>query len=1568
MNNTRPLANENGGCHNFYRIALAVSLLFFFHAAKAQLSVALLSVPPTCHGFSNGKITAVPSGSIPPYNYLWSTGNTGNPLNNIPAGTYSVTVTSSTGATATAAVTLGEPPVLQASITVSGCTLPGSMTVNVNGGVEPYSYAWSNGQSTQSIGNLTIGQYCVTVTDDNDCVLVKCQNIGANLGVQVGASPVVCGNATGGSATANPNGGVTPYSYLWSNGGTTATISNLPPGTYTVTLTSANGCTATDAEAVVLTSGSFGVSLASTNPTCSGSSTGSITANPNGGALPFMYNWSSGQSSKTINNLMAGSYSVTVTDHFGCTASQVAVLTYQSNLTVNLNPINPTCAGANNGSISANPNGGVLPYNYNWSTGSTSQTISNAGPGAYTVTVTDALGCTGTKSITLVSPPAFLVTTTAVNAMNCGALNGSVSAMPGGGGTPPFSYIWSNGATGNLVNGLGAGTYTVTVTSSQGCTASSTATVGEPHILNVNITGSALVCGNDNNGSLTANYTFGTPPYSFSWSNGGSSQTINSLAAGTYTVTVTSSQGCTGTDSHTINGSPGINLDISIENVKCFGTPTGKITVLASGGTAPILFNWSNGATSNILPNLNAGQYTMTVSDAAGCSKVQTITVTQPAAINLSFTTSGGSCGNNGFATANVSGGTMPYQFAWNTGQTTQSIFGIPAGDFAVTVTDANQCSAASTANIFAYPAVGLDVSSTNTTCNGTTDGTATATASAGTPPFEYFWGNGATSPMLTGLSPGNYKITVTDDIGCTQRDSVMVLLGDGLIVNIDAPTYVCPGLPVSATAQGMGGLQPYTYAWSNGQTTQTAINLNAGSYSVIITDPMGCSGNASVDISPGGGYSVNFDFENVTCNGGEDGSAEILISGGLPPYQFLWSTGDTVPEIDSLAAGDYPVTISDATGCTNTQLVPVSEPTMLELNVQAFDGGCGGLGAAVAQTVGGVPSYKFLWNTGDTTSSISNLVAGLYILTVTDANLCSQVDSAIIVDIPLPICEIELAQAISGLGLSDGQLQVMVEGGTPPFTYNWNNGQTSDLATNLNAGNFFVTVSDINNCQAICNFFLYNPGSIGDFVWEDNDMDGIQDNSETGLAGVKIDLAGVDNYGQDVSKTATTNADGKYLFTVQPGKYQLTFTQPNGYANSPQKAGNDGSIDSDVNPFIGTTDSISIGNGEENFSTDAGFFEAAPCENVTNAGSICCDQTFCGPGQQPAEVSQGSAPSGGSGNLEYLWFFSTEFGPFDPLDYDPILNSNEASFTPEPVSQTTYFVRGARREGCFQYLYSNIVTFHVDSLAVAAIVGPDTTCIGVPVDFTCLDNGAGATYAWSFQDAEIDTANTLSVTGISWNSIGPKTVRLEVQNQGCISVDELQVVMSNTPLFCGDALIINAEPVGPTTVLVDWFYSFTDSVDREYTLEWAWESDDFKAIAMPDSTVIEFNYLHYFSWHKEAKRGRNYYRVKLEDSDGTVVYSNIAEVIMNGGYSLVHVYPNPFSTYLDVEIIDRYDSSIRLELMSVDGRRLGIYNAPEEENYLQIDTQNLSSGIYFLLVKYDYKPQKIFKLVKWGG
>ena len=1547
-------------------IAIIFNILFFLKTAEAQLSVTLQAQSPLCGGFSTGVITAIASGGTAPYSYLWSTGATTNPITNLPTGTYSVTVTSSTGVTGTATTTLSAPPPLTAVISVTNCNIPGSIMATVSGGVSPYMYTWNNGATTPTISNLGPGEYCVTIMDSNNCGYAACQTISPALNVQVNTSPVICGNLVGGTATALPNGGDPPFTYQWSNGGTTATLMNLSPGMYNVTVTGNNGCSATGSGTVGITAGNFSVDLNVTQPTCAGSSTGSIATTVNGGAQPLIFAWSSGQSTQNISNLTAGQFTLTVTDALSCSAVNTASLTYQSNVSVVLNATNPTCGGANNGSVSALVNNGVAPYAYLWSNGASTQTISNLGAGTYSVTVSDNLNCSKTATATLTAPPSFSVSVSVTNASHCGIADGAVLAVLGSGGTPPFSYQWNNGSTSFGQNGLLAGTYTVTVTSFQGCTASASGTVTEPQNLNISLSGSSHVCGSNNDGLLTASVTYGTLPYTFAWSNGGNTQTIANLSPGTYTVTVTSSQGCTGSATKVITGIPAIIVNVSVDNVKCFGTNSGKITVTASGGAPPLNYLWSNGATTQSLNNVGAGSYTLTLTDNVSCSKVQTVTVTQPGALNINFNTSGGSCGSTGFATAVVAGGTLPYTYFWNNGGNTQTISNLPPGNYSVTVTDANNCSASSNTAIAAYPLTNLVVSSTNTTCNGTTDGTATATVTGGTPPFQYLWNSNQTSPVISNLSPSIYIVTVTDANGCTQAGSATVLLGFGLNVSIDASIFICPGEFGSATANASGGVSPYTWLWSNNQTTQTVADLVPASYTVTATDVSGCFGAASISLLPGGGFSVGSTIENASCFEAEDGSIALNVAGGTLPYAYIWDTGETTSTISGLPAGNYTATVSDSTECVVIQTVTVTEPPLLVVNLDVFNGNCNSLGAVSALPSGGTLPFQYLWSTGATTQSILNLLPGTYFLTVTDAHDCAVTDSAVIDEIPLPICFIELTQNISSIGGNDGQLTAVIESGTAPFTYSWSNGQSTQSITGLAAGFYEVTISDANACQTICNFTLYNPAKVGDFVWLDTDEDGIQDANESGLSGVSVTIKGTDVYGNLVDQNTTTGANGMYMFLMVPGSYKITFAQPTGHAPSPSNQGNNDEIDSDANVFTGMSPVFTLASGEENLTIDAGFYVAPPCDNVTVPGTICCDQTLCGPGVDPAPLTQLTPPSGGAGNLEFLWMFTTVPGPFTPNGWTAIDTATGPNFDPGPLYETTFFIRCVRRENCIEFLESNIVTITVDTVAVAEINGPQGGCVNTPIDFTATNNGPGATYAWNFGDGTPATATTQSVPGVSWSGFGLKTITLSVTRNGCTSTDVHLIYITNLPSFCGNALVIDANAVNRTAVAVDWYYGKVDSIQRTYTVEWAWENDDFKLIDVEIDSVEVDSFLHYTAVHEQAIRGRNFYRVTLTDSDGTVVVSNIAEVKVIGDFNFVHVYPNPFSDFLTVELIERFnDARITFEMVSVEGRVLDVYEAPAEGFKMQIPTGKLPEGMYFLLVKYDGKPQKIFKLVK---
>ncbi|MEK7254454.1 MAG: SdrD B-like domain-containing protein, partial [Bacteroidota bacterium] len=649
-----------------------------------------------------------------------------------------------------------------------------------------------------------------------------------------------------------------------------------------------------------------------------------------------------------------------------------------------------------------------------------------------------------------------------------------------------------------------------------------------------------------------------------------------------------------------------------------------------------------------------------------------------------------------------------------------------------------------------------------------------------------------------------------------------------------------------------------------------------------------------------------------------------------------------------------------------SSQIFNIGQPPLLEVNVEGFNGSCGSNGYANANVSGGSNPFTYKWSNGATTQSAGNLTPGMYAVTVTDAHECTAVDSAAIELIPVPVCNIELTQYVGAINGSDGQLTVQLDTGALPFTVKWNDGQTTLTAINLPPGNHIATITDANNCTAVCNFQLYNPGEIGDFAWLDTDKDGIQDVAETGLAGAQIKLSGINQYGDTVSVETTSTAAGAYKFIAQPGTYKLAFLPPDGYANSPyNQTGND-YFDSDPNPLTLTTAEFVLGQGETNLSVDGGFFVAEPCENFTSPGSICCDQTLCGPGQEVAILAETAAPAGGSGDAQFLWMTSNLPPPFNPDTWTPLLDNTEASLDPGLVQQTTWYIRLARRKGCIEFLESNIVQVAVDSVAIAEIIADDTTCLDVPVDFSATEN-AGATYAWVFEGALPDNGSAQHVHGVTWEEFGEKTVTLLVSKDGCTSMDELSVYVSNIPVYCGDALIINAELDSEDIVVVDWYYSFTDSVTRTYTVEWKWENDEFEAIGNEDSMLQIDSYLHFFANHSTPKRGKNYYRVRLNDSNGTELISNEVEVIYKGDYSLVHVFPNPFSGDLQVDILDRYDKKITMELFSPEGKLLGKFEATEKEDKMTLPTEDLPAGVYFLFVRYENEPQKIVKLVKWN-
>ena len=579
-------------------------------------------------------------GGKPAYTYSWSHGlGTGQTKSVSPATTttYTVTATDANGCTATDAVMIMVNPAPTVDAGANQILCPGKctdLTATASGGTSPYTYTWDKGLGTGQTKNVcpsVTTTYTVTVTDAKGCTATDAVTVTVNPNILVTITKIdaKCGILNG-SATANPTGGTQPYTYKWSNGPTTQINSNIGPGTYTVTVTDSKGCTAT-ASTAIINIGGPSLDAGVDKSICIGSNA-NLTANATGGTTPYTYVWDNGLGTgqnKTVSPTVTTTYSVTVTDANGCTAAdQVKVIVFPNPM-VTINKNDAKC-GISNGSATANPSGGTSPYSYNWSNGSTTQSISNLSAGNYGVTVTDSKGCTATASTTInnISGPTV---DAGSDKSGCVGSTFNLSATANG-GTSPYTYAWDNGlgnGQNKTVNPGFTTTYTVTVTDANGCTAVDQVKVIIYPNPSVSIDKWHAKCGFAN-GSATANASGGTSPYTYNWSNGGTTQSISNLSAGNYSVTVTDSKGCTATANTTIKQFDGPTVDAGIDQETCKGQLV-YLNAYANGGTSPYTYAWDNGlgnGQSKTVSPAFTSTYTVTVTDANGCTATDKVKIT----------------------------------------------------------------------------------------------------------------------------------------------------------------------------------------------------------------------------------------------------------------------------------------------------------------------------------------------------------------------------------------------------------------------------------------------------------------------------------------------------------------------------------------------------------------------------------------------------------------------------------------------------------------------------------------------------------------------------------------------------------------------------------------------------------------------------------------------------------------------------------------------------------------------------------------------------------------------------
>ena len=738
-----------------------------------------------------------------------------------------------------------------------------------------------------------------------------------------------------------------------------------------------------------------------------------------GGTTPYSYSWDdpSAQSTSKATGLAPGTYHVTVTDAKGCQVVNVPVTITGASAALSIvgSGANPTCYAGSDGHADITVTGGIIPYTYSWSNGYNGQNPTGLTAGSYKVIVTDANGCTATQIYVLGQPAALVLNASGIINTQCNASVGSVTLTEASNtsGTFTIGGVPQTGTTATFT-GLKAGFYTATFTAAAtGCTATTTF-----NIININSTLAATVSVVNPNcygGTVTATVTAtgGTTPYSYSL-NGGAAQAtgvFNTLGAGNYNILVTDNNGCIYSVAFTITQPVQLVAQISSStNVTCFGAADGTASVDVTGGTTPYSYSWDDPSsqTTSKATGLAPGTYHVTVTDAKGCSQTVGITITEPVALSATTTVIDVLCKGDatGSSTVTASNGTAPYTYLWSNGATDQIATGLTAGTYSVTVTDKNGCTTTVSSILISEPVTSLTAtitSSTNPSCEGTTTGSATVTASGGTGSYTYLWSNGQTTATATGLFAGSYFVSVTDANGCTKKTSVLLADPTGVSATISASTNVTcnGGANGTATVTATGGAGTYTYLWSvsaGSQTTPTAINLPAGQHTVTVTGTGGCLAQAVITITQPEALVADINISsNISCKGGSDGTATVNVTGGITPYTYLWpaSAGSqTTAKAVNLSAGTYVVTVTDHNGCQKTASVTITEPAnalsasiTASTNVLCY-GSATGIATVTANN--GTAPYTYLWSNGSTDQTAAGLIAGTYSVTVTDINGCS--------------------------------------------------------------------------------------------------------------------------------------------------------------------------------------------------------------------------------------------------------------------------------------------------------------------------------------------------------------------------------------------------------------------------------------------------------------------------------------------------------------------------------------------------------------------------------------------------
>ncbi|SFF12222.1 SprB repeat-containing protein, partial [Chitinophaga sp. CF118] len=715
-----------------------------------------------------------------------------------------------------------------------------------------------------------------------------------------------------------------------------------------------------------------------------------------------------------LRDMLPGDYSLTVEGKYGSVVEVNRTyyhftITAPAPVTFSVQPVDATCFGGNNGSVTVTAAGGNSTYQYskdngtNWQAGNVFNGLIK---GDYTILVKDGNGCLAAASqvATVGQPPTGISSniSVALDPKGYHTYDGSAGISVSGGASP-YTYAWNNGESTATINGLGGGTFDVVATDLNGCTTSQSIRLVEPDSLVVGFTTTPISCKGDGDGALQADVTGGVGPYTYLWNTNKITRKITGLVTATYSVTITDANNNQAIDSIDLAEPDLLVLGLTPTNVTCYGVANGIVLSNTTGGTLPYQYTWSNGATTANVNNLPPGDYYLDIKDAHGCVTTADTTITQPddlAATGVITTPTRYGSTDGGVVTT-VGGGTLPYQYAWSNSTVAPDLSNVGDGSYNLTITDAHNCSLVRTFVLHEPDPLVLALQQqAPVLCHDSTQGQVYGYVTGGVRPYVYAWSNGAADSVAKKLLAGTYHLKVTDMSGVIAEADIKLTQPPALNTTFVLQEVGCNGeANGAATATVSGGVAPYLYSWSNGSVDTSIKNLEAGDYILKVTDANGCILNSTAAVIAPGALAIGESIKEPTCTGFQDAAITLLPSGGRLPYSYQWSTGSTNKDIQQLGAGTYTVQMKDSTGCLIGHTYTLIDPLPLTVSLGVDRTLCKGQVAVTDGTIPNGADYSWNSNNGYTahTAVVGINEAGIYDITATDIDGCVAHDTVVI-------------------------------------------------------------------------------------------------------------------------------------------------------------------------------------------------------------------------------------------------------------------------------------------------------------------------------------------------------------------------------------------------------------------------------------------------------------------------------------------------------------------------------------------------------------------------------------------